>query len=307
MTEMDTEQDDLLPGPSELPRPRAPETEFSIDNQRYHLLGKQRGGAAVYRGDAGAYLRLGEREVIERDLGLHRAMERAKFPVAPLISDGELGNERYFVEQSLGQRSFRAIFQETTDASRVILKSNFDAFIGVMKKLHAAQFKANQGAWNSEEFAEGIKLPLLCKELPDHADALLKRFGEAHARLRLLPGTLTHGDCNPSNVYENGIIDLEDSFHGPLGYDQISALISIEWSPDTRDYEFVAQYRFTKVEQQHYLHMFDVLHAKYTLPPLSKFLDDLSFCRAVWLCTGMGAWPRIQQWRYEKLINTYLS
>ena len=283
------------------------EAEFSIDSQRYKLLGKQRGGASVYRGDAGAYLRLGSRETIDRDLGLHRAMEAAKFPVAPIISDGELGNERYFVEQSLGTRSFRAIFQEDIDVSRAIAKSNFDVFVGVMKKLFSSQLKVSQKEWHTEEFAEGIKLPLLCKELPDHAEALRTRFAQACAQLRHVPGTLTHGDCNPANIYEGGIIDLEDSFHGPLGYDQISALTSIDWSPDTRDYEFYAQYRFSDGDRAQYLRVFDALMTKAKLPTLSKYADDLAFCRAVWLCSGMREWPRIQQWRYEKLLNDYLS
>ncbi len=280
---------------------------ISIDNQRYTLLGIQRGGASVYRGDAGAYLRLGKPESIARDLGLHRAMVHAKYPVAPIISEGELGNLSYFVEKSLGSRSFRVVFQEDIDTVRAISKPHFDAFTAVMKKLYVAQVRVSENDWHVEEFAEGIKLPLLCRELPQHASLLRKRFSEACDRLQELKGTLTHGDCNPANIYEGGIIDLEDSFHAPLGYDIVSALISIEWSPKTREFEFFAQYRFSHEQREQYLRQFDVLAKRMKMPKLSRYLDDLAFCRAVWLCSGMHKWSRIQQWRYEKLITEYLS
>jgi hypothetical protein len=99
-------------------------------------------------------------------------------------------------------------------------------------------------------------------------------------------------------MYENGIIDLEDSFYGPLGYDVISALRTIEWSPEMKSFEFYAHYRFSEEQKKAYLKAFRAI---------APHAEDLAFCRAVWLSSGMQAWPRIQQWRFEKLISTYLS
>ncbi len=280
---------------------------ITIDGQHYDLLGVQRGGAAVYRGSA-SYARIGPKEVITRDLSLHRAMEKAKFPVAGILGEGELiGSIGYFIEEALGARSFRAIFQEDLDTRGSIQKENFDAFTGMVKKLFAAQIKCSEKKWNIDEFAEGIHLPSLLKELPDHRDALARRFEEACARLQKLPSTLTHGDCNPANMYEKGIIDLEDSFHGPLGYDAVSALMTIDWVPDTKMYEFHAQYRFTDEQKKQYLQTLSKITSKVKLPNIELHLEDLTFCRAVWLCNGMNEWPRTQQWRFEKLVKTYLS
>lgn len=268
-----------------------------VDAVRFELLGEQRGGAAVYRGE-NAYLRLGETQMILHALTLHREMEKAKYPVAPIISQGEIGAQSYFIEKSLGTRSFRAIFQEDFERDGHIADQNFMALVTILKKLHGAQAKFAGRAWSADEFAGGIRLPSLCSELPDHAHALRERFTAAAVRLQNLPGSLTHGDCNPANIYEEGIIDLEDSFYGPSGYDVISALTSIEWSPRTREYEFYAHYRFSDEQKEVYLKTFALVaaHAK-----------DLSFTRAVWVCSGMGKWPRLQHWRFEKLVKDFLS
>jgi Ser/Thr protein kinase RdoA (MazF antagonist) len=41
---------------------------------------------------------------------------------------------------------------------------------------------------------------------------------------KTLPIVWNHGDHNPYNIFTDGLIDLEDSFDGPLGYDTITAL-----------------------------------------------------------------------------------
>jgi hypothetical protein len=81
----------------------------------------------------------------------------------------------------------------------------------------------------------------------------------------------------------------------------------MEWSPNTKNFEFYSQYRFTDAQRETYLSTFDKLLKKAKLPTLSEHYSDFAFCRAVWLCTGMHEWPRIQQWRYEKLIESFLS
>jgi aminoglycoside/choline kinase family phosphotransferase len=252
-------------------------------------------------------LRLGDKSQIARDLMQHRAMEAAKYPVAPIISEGELGTNGYFIEKSLGPKSFRAMFQEDCTEHPRILDEHFNEFVQVVKKLYGAQIKARTPDWNISDFAAGVNVTKLSKELPAYREQIEDKFVEAVERLKKLPGVLNHGDCNPSNIYEDGIIDLEDSFVGPLGYDIVSALMSIEWSPRTRLYEFYAQYRFTDEQRAAYMKAMTTLGAKAKIPALGTFFNDLAYCRALWLCSGMQEWPRIQQWRYEKLIAEYLS
>ena len=282
------------------------ESSLFLEGYSFKYLGTQRSGASIYRGD-GAYLRIGGKEAIQRDIREHRAMEKAKYPVARIIAEGELNGDAYFIETALGDRSFRAIFQDDFSQSARIADEHFLEFTSVTKKLFSAQLKSRTPRWSADEFAIGVRIDDLSRELPAYAKAIKRRFDTALERLTKLPGALQHGDCNPANMYTLGIIDIEDSFTGPLGYDVISALISIEWSPQTRDYEFYAQYRFTEEQKNAYLKVFSTIMKRARLPDIAQYRDDLAFSRALWLCSGMHEWPRIQQWRFEKLIREYLS
>lgn len=233
-------------------------------------------------------------------------MEEAKYPVAPILHESELAGRAYFIEKSLGDASFRTIFEEDMRGNG-ITAPHFRLFLMVLKKLAAAQVKNADGAWDPEEFAGGINLPVLLRELPAHNGEIKERYLQAIERLSKLPKTLLHGDCNAANMYDGGIIDLEDSFYGPFGFDLVSALISVEWSPERKDYEFHARYRFSAEQKKEFLKMLDTVGVKAGVKKMSGYVDDLAFCRAVWLCVGMSAWPKIQQWRYEKFINQYLS
>jgi hypothetical protein len=275
-----------------------------IEGHQFELLGVQRSGAAVYRG-SGVYARVGDKSVILSDLMQHREMESAKYPVAEIVSEGEIGGKMYFLETALGDRSFRVAFQEEYEAGRVS-DATFTRFTKVVKKLFTAQLAAREPSWNVADFAAGIGVTKLSTELPAFRTEIEKRFVEATENLSKLPGAIQHGDCNASNIYEGGIIDIEDSFRGPIGYDIISALVSIEWSPATRNYEFFAQYRFTAEQKAQYLKTFAALCKDARIPDVTRFIDDLAYCRALWLCTGMREWPRIQQWRFEKFLTEYL-
>lgn len=282
-----------------------PETVV-IEGKEFSLLGTQRSGAAIFRG-ADSYLRMGEKSAILYDLAHHREMESAKYPVAKILSEGEYEDKMYFIEESLGPKSFRAIFQEEYTASGAVSSEQFNAFTGVAKKLYTTQLKAKRDAWNIGEFAAGVNVTKFARELPVYTTEIEAKFVAVAERLQKLPGTLLHGDCNAANMYKGGVIDLEDSFYGPVGYDQIAALMTIEWSPDTRYYEFYAQYRFSSEQKASYLKALNSVGAKAGIPDIGKYAKDMAFCRAIWLCSGMSEWPRIQQWRYEKFIEEYLS
>lgn len=277
-----------------------------VEGAEYTLLGTQRSGAAVYRGEK-AYLRIGEPPAIEYDVAHHREMEQAKYPVARILSEGEFDGKKYFIEASLGPASYRALFESSYSSVGVVDPGHFSSFTALAKKLYSAQLKAKRESWNIGEFAAGANVTKFARELPVYTGEIEAAFVAAGERLKKLPGTLLHGDCNAANMYEGGIIDLEDSFYGPVGYDQVSALMSIEWSPPTRNYEFYAQYRFSDDQKEAYLKSLNAVGKKAGITDLGKYAKDLAFCRAIWLCSGMSAWPRIQQWRYEKFIEEYLS
>ncbi len=278
---------------------------LSIEGKTFDLLGTQRSGAAVYRGQS-EFLRIGEKSNITRDLALHHEMEKAHYPVAEIRAEGEHEGKGYFIEASLGRASFRALFADDY-ATGSITDTNFARFVAVAKKLFVAEVRAAQPKWNIQEFAAGINLMHLSREIGGYGKAIEERFVEVAARLQKMPGTLLHGDCNAANMYEGGVIDLEDSFYGPVGYDIVSALMTADWSPLTREHEFHAHYRFTDDQKNEYVQALLPIAKKAQIHISQKDINDLAFCRAIWLCSGMNAWPRLQQWRFDKLIREYLS
>ena len=278
--------------------------KLRIDGVDYELLKAQRGGQRVYRG-ADRYLRIGAHERIAKDIATHRAMSGMGFPVAAILSSGTLGGEDYFVEQSLGESRFRDLFENDTKQNGEISARHFEQFLHITKLYLEAQLNALVPP-SAASFASGVHLDILRQELPHYAISLKDKFERITQKLSGFPYVLTHGDFNPANMYPLGIIDLEDSFSAPFGFDAVSAISTVEWFPDPGDYEFVASYRFTDAQKRSYLAMCDSVSRGVGYPPVSIYYGDFAFCRAIWSLVRMQAWPKLQAWRYEKFIRTYL-
>ncbi|CAN5753299.1 hypothetical protein BH11PAT2_BH11PAT2_01860 [soil metagenome] len=274
--------------------------EFSfVTSQREDL-------SAVYR-SADAYVRIGSPERISKDLALHKNMDRVGFPVAKLLAEGEHDGEVYFIEASLGDKHFGELFAEDVAAFGAISDELFEKFISIAEKFARAQFATRSDTKGYAEFAKGIWLDRMCDELPEHATALIDRFEKVRVRTENLPFVLTHGDFNPHNLYPSGVIDLEDSFPGPYGYDLVSAVVHIDSFPTTEGYEYFAKYHFTPDQVQEYSNRLDAVSREAELPPLSDFWNDFEFCRAVWLAADIFTAPKLQEFRYQFLIEKFLK
>src|SRR3989344_5611813 len=282
------------------------EKTLKIDDKVFELVVVQReGDTAVYRG-GDQYLRVGNREKIERDLKLHHKMEEAGLPVASVISDGEWEGNRYFIEKSLGEKRFRDVFEEDAAENGAASDENFEKFLKISEKFTRAQVKTAFSEKDFEGFARGIHLDFLCAELPEQAEKIRHRFEEVAEKLKVFPFVITHGDLNPSNMYPDGVIDLEDSFRGPFGYDLVSSIVTVDYVPLGTEYEFHAKYRFTSFQKGKYFKLLDQIATENNLPPISNFADDFEFCRAVWLTVRMHKWPKMQRFRYDLFTKKFL-
>ncbi len=276
-----------------------------IGGKDFTLVVTQRVGSSVYRGN-GEYLRIGPPEVIERNLLLHRMMEREGFPVAPLISEGEHDGQRYFIEKSLGNKRLNDTFADDLTARGSISDEHFQDFLEVAKKFTAAQLKTRTDTKDADAFAQAVHLPTLCKELPEYADRLRRRFTSALQKLKDVPYVLTHGDFNPANIYPSGVIDFEDAFYGPMGYDNVTALITTDWFPASKEFEYFQRYHYIERQKKEYFDAIDRIFIAAGLEPLSSTAGELAFLRSIWHVVRMAEWPKIQKWRYDKFIATYL-
>ena len=153
---------------------------------------------------------------------------------------------------------------------------------------------------------------MLLDELPQYAEKIKSRFDRAVNHLSELPFVLTHGDFNPFNTHQKGIIDLENSSWAPFGYDIVSAIGTNEYFPFAKniganDFEFISGYKFSENQKDAYLGLFDTQLGRLNLLPLTSYADGLMFMRAIWLLVRMHKWPKIQRYRYDKFIREYLN
>ncbi len=285
------------------PRPE----KMRLDGREFEFVTGQRDGlSAIYR-SADSYLRIGSPEKIRRDLELHRRMEGSGFPVAALLAQGEKDGEVYFIESSLGDTHFGNLFAEDISKIGALREDLFEQFISIAEKFAQAQLTTRIEKKHYEEFSKGIWLDRLCEELPEYADRLRTIFKRVQEHTQELPFVLTHGDFNPNNLYPAGVIDLEDSFYAPYGYDLVSAVAHIDSFPSSKEYEYSAKYRFTPLQLEQYMQRMNSISKDIGLAPLSEFADDFEFCRAVWLAADIPSTPKLQKFRYDLLIQKFLG
>jgi len=253
--------------------------------------------SGVYRG-ADGYLRIGSRSTIASLLARHQMLAAAGFPVARIIRSGEHEGLSYYVEASLGEERLGIRFRREWEGEGVSTES-FDSFVEMTLRFSEAQIAAGALLGDST-LRSGINLDTALSEAETDSALIEARFLSAARRLERLPIVACHGDYNPQNILPQGVIDLEDMFAGPLGYDQVSGIYTTELNP-VGAYEFPARYRFSDVQVEAYYAALDALFGEHSLPPLSSFRRDLEFCRAVWAATRMHEWPKTEEWRYAHL------
>lgn len=274
-----------------------------IDGEEFTLVRAQRSLCAVYS-SRDKYLRIGPASRIQKDLEVHRTMEQLQFPVATISAEGTIDDDRYFVEESLGE-TFRVRFENEFKSTGKIADRTFDEFVAITERYVDAQTKAVMSA-DRGAFARGVHLLTIQEELPEYAERIQVRFDQALRTIEQFPFVFSHGDFNPSNISARGVLDLEDAISAPLGFDVTCALVTIDWFPESGGYEYEAPWRFSDAQRTRYIFGFDARLKASGHAGFAAAFDDFSYCRALWMAARMHKFPKTQKWRYEKLIREYL-
>lgn len=285
------------------------ESQVFIGGRRFSLVRVQRGKTAIYR-SRNRYMRLGRQKALARELARHEEMLARGFPVARILTRGIRGDFLYFIEESLGKKSFGQLFAEDVRRRGAISRAHFQAFLDITAVFAAAQLRAPiapTGSARAAEFSASIHLGDLCRELPGDARRIRRRFSDAMARVRIFPHVLTHGDFNPHNIYPAGVIDLESVCDGLAGYDIVTNIVHNDYFPVSKKYEFYQKYAFTDTQKARYMTAMDMLYRAAGLPALSPYARDFAFCRAVWSAVRMREYPKIQAFRYNMLHEQFLT
>jgi len=142
----------------------------------------------------------------------------------------------------------------------------------LIKKYAEAQLNTvTSKKFMKNEFRSMINYETVIKEIPRLDKKITEAMQRVESHIAVLPIVLTHGDFNPHNILENGVIDWERASYAPLGYDLATNISHIFFFP---------------------------------------LNNDFIFCRAIWSVVRMDRWPKIQQWRYsqyEMILDQYLK
>lgn len=277
-----------------------------IDGKTFRLVKLSRRGEVSVYTSGDLYARVGERAVVESMLALHKKFEGFGFPVASIVGRGEISVGAYFLEESLGDKHFSELFFEDTQSRGTISPELFDQFVKTTEKYAEAQLRSAISDKNTDLFTVLIKPQDLAEELPEHGGKILKLYDEALVTLAQFPFVLTQGDFNPHNLFPRGVIDFEQTYYGPAGYDIVTNIFSINYFPKSTEYEYFQRYCFTAEQEHLYYERMDVLYLKMGLPKLSEYKKHLEYCRAIWATKQNFRAPKLQQWRYELFKKTYL-
>jgi hypothetical protein len=280
----------------------APPTTPNLDVHGYRFTyHHSRDALSIYKSRE-AYLRIGRRAAVERELERHRQWLKLGFPLPDLLAQGEHGGWFYAIEASAGERVFGEIFEQESRQCGQISDTSFDAYLTLVGRFAESQLRTQTATQTQDnirsEFAALVRLDGVLTELPHLRDKTLAAFEHAITRLQCFPSVYSHGDFHPYNVCPGGVIDLENAGRGYAGYDVITGLLMNDlFSPDDQDFHY------SDTQRQHYLDEHDSLFVAYGLPAPSSYLDDFLFCKHLSLVPERHYRPQQQRWFYESYTN----
>lgn len=277
--------------------------QIIINNKVYNHVDTQRGGvSAIYKDDLN-YLRIGEPEKIKKDLAFHKKMQSFNFPVPKILDEGIIDDMFYFIEESLGEEHFGSIFKKEVEEFGQIQDKTFEQFINILVLFAEAQLKTSTSSKDWDSFTDGIHLDVIYNELPSQKEKISIAYKKVEERLSIFPFAIIHGDLTPFNVYPSGIIDFENSFMGPVGYDLGAVIEHLNWFPESKDFEYHRLYNFSPEQKKRLSDKIDSIYTKNGLPKLSDYLVDFNFTKGIWFAVKMDRTPKLQKFRYDLINN----
>lgn len=281
---------------------------IKINGKEYNLVKERREAPmAVYKFDK-TYLRIGDKEDIEAELKMRDQLKEHGFPVPQRFRQGQTDDGMfYYTEKAIGVENFSEIFIKDLEKQGSIDQKSFIQFIDISKEFAAAQLNTINEKADIKEFINAVNLKDIYKEFSREKDKIEKFVEEAKERLSIFPLVLTHGDFNSHNLYRQGVIDFENLFYAPAGYDIVTNIFNPEFFPILGDYEVVNPFRFTQEQKQEYFKVFDEFYLEKGIPRISDYEKYFSFFRATWLTANKEHIPKVQQFRKELYKKYFLE
>ncbi len=278
------------------------EKKVMIGGESFDLfLDRQRGASLYVNADRSRYLRVGDPDVVEKELDFHKQLLGGGFPVSRILDEGRLGERSYWSEESLGNDHLHDIFKQETESAGLISESSFRAFLKVVQQFNAAQAStANTLPIDFERLSAAVGFDGMIHELPDLSDDLRASWKMVQERLKDYPSCLTHGDFNPHNLFSKGVIDFGDHFVGPIGYDAVTAVTTPFWFPKGEGFEFRRKYTFTEDQVRQFFDACGTYQVGEREIDIRDRFDELFLLKAAWWSVRNQRNPKLQEWRYDR-------
>lgn len=283
---------------------------FMINGKTFsHVKRREYTPVSIYRGQ-GEFLRIGPKDIIGQELALHKELSEFDFPIPRILSEGERNDQYYYIETSLGDTLLGDIFWEDMKRGGTVNDESFRKLLLLIEKFARAQLKTVEKKDSFESFYRDLDREYIIEELPHLKERILVGFEKLKTRTSALPMVMTHGDFNPYNLFETGVIDFGNAFDAPAGYDLVTNIYHSFLFPKEGDFEVTRRYEFSENQIAVYLSLVDSIYSENNLSKPSDFVEDFMFGRMIWSAVRMQKMPKIQKWRYEKferVLESYLA
>lgn len=286
-----------------------------LDPERWRFVKKRgpdrRSGEVYCSGDGDLYLRTGEVVAIHSEAEFIKLARGQGFPVPEVVDIGVFSDGvGYFVETALGAENFSSLLRREYAAAGKIGDVLFDTFCTVVLEFLAAQLKPSCRQPGPSQMREGLRIEKVQRQDPDIASLVEQAVIKAENRMQELPLVFTHGDLTPFNIMTQGIIDFEERFVAPAGYDAITAVTFQRfWDhPKPDGTGSMLLWDFNRQQINSFLLQADQLNIIEGVLPLSAFFDDFLMVNAIWALAlisdrleGTDTFE-IQHWQWRKRV-----
>lgn len=264
--------------------------------QDYEFVKHRRNGSTIYRcKEYTHYMKVGPWEEIQQEVRLYELLLSYDVPMPKLLGYEMMTDGLWRMkEESLKGKLYSEIFTESCDTHGFVEDSILDQFITYQKKHLVAQRNTIGKKVVDRAFDCHHHLHTEWFMESDKAHALMQKIDGIGVNV---PHGRNHGDHNAYNIFQDGLIDLEDSFEWYLWYDTVTAI--------TQNYRFPAswaelcrQHAFTEKQMRHYL-------TQLSTDDMS-FLDSDTFgllflMRWIFCTVETQDAPMLQAYRYKRL------
>jgi hypothetical protein len=260
---------------------------------------------AIYQSEDGVFLRIGEESVIGAEQVTHEYFESKGFPLPELLEQGNQQGLKYYTETSVGKNTLSVSFGEDFTKTGKVSDENFGKLLSIAEEFVIAQVEnVTEKNPAAADFFDMTQFLMVREECPELGTLLNIATQKIQATLAGIPLVPTHGDFNPANIFEEGVIDFSYHSFAPAGYDLACLLVNTYYFPKgvKPDFEMVRKSEYTSEQWQHIFDLGNKMYAKLNIHrSFEETFTAFAVARMVWGAARMGHTPKVQAWRFQKL------